>query len=736
MKKTVISLLLLLFAFVLSAQISVEMLPKISPVKTKSAPYVKNTNTTPVWEVTFEEETPVWTFGTNVGTKVWAVSDTTPSYGWTYEGVETSPLWIYMGSRYVHDYSVSGGNFAWIDGVSDILGLLPYEVSESYIQFDNIDLSSTLHPKLAFYQNYRDLNDSHTFIEFSVDGITWSSIEINSNEGLDSYGEDFKEVILPVGGESDVSLRFKWTTTSTEIGGYGYGWQIDDLSIVENPDYEIKLVDARMNFYEYVDYTQLDYQSYFHMSSHYGKIPQQQYDSYMAVSYFNIMVENRGNQEIIPTTNVVIYDPDMIEVFNTSKIGNTLLSTELDTNDLIDVEFILEQNPMLGLYTVEYTVSIDGQLDENELDNTFTTYFEITESEYSRSLEEPDGETGPSDFVSGGYDGDQLGTTFLFTFESQINSVDLFIGENSSVGSSFVVNFMVYDQYNGGWTNMGASSLITLDEVDLGQWMNITFNDMAEVTIPDGDEGTYIMISVEMFYNGYDDGVLIGYDSSLPVSPWGTYWNFSGGYDDWYAIDNWKKGGLAVKLNIGNGGLQCPENIDVCIDMEPFDILETLPSGAYFTGTGVEDNVFYPSLAGVGEQVITYHYFNASCQFSIFVNPLPEQKVINKLPEIGVLYPDVFGSIEVEDSDISTVYWTTLDGVVYSNEILGNGGTLSLGNDFSAGTYIIWSRNNLACETPQGVVTFIEGDGQMRIATDVTYGVNHLFEENEILVTL
>jgi len=734
MRKSIILLLLLSFATMVFSQTKMDF--TISKESVKSNERINKTKTTPVWEVTFEEATSVWTFGTNVGTKLWSVSDTTPSYGWTNEGVESPPLWVYMGYRYVHDYSESGGNFAWIDGVSDVLGLLPYEVSESYIQFDNIDLTSTLHPKLVFYQNYKDLNDSHTYIEFCVDGVTWSSIEINSNEGLNSYGDDLKEVILPVGGEGNVSIRFKWTTTSAALGGYGYGWQIDDLSIVENPDYDIELVDARMNFYEYYDYTQPDYESYFHMSSHYGKIPQQQYDSYMALSYFNIMVENRGNQEIIPTANVIVYDPDMVEIYNETVSGVEIASTLKDTIDVIDVDFALPQNPTLGVYTVTYSITIDGQIDENVTDNNFTTYFEITESEYSRSLEEPDGEAGPSDFSSGGNDGDQLGTTFLFMYETQINSVDLFIGESSDVGSSCAVNYLVYDQASSDWLVVASSSIITLEEADLGQWKNITFNDAAEVTFMDGDEWASIMISIEMIYNGFDNGVLIGYDSTLPVSIWGAQWNFIQADNQWLSIDSWKKGGLAINLNLGDAGLQCPENINVCADMEPFQIMESIPEGAYFLGTSIEDNIFYPSVAGIGEHIVTYHYYNSTCSFNINVYPLPEQKTIIKAPEDGVLYQDNYGSIEVEQSQLDIEYWTTLDGVVSLSEFIGNGGTLSLGVDYSAGTYMIWSRNEFGCEASQGVVTFIEGDGLMRIATDITYGTNELFEEDEVLVTL
>jgi hypothetical protein len=197
MKKPVISLLLLLFTFVLSAQISIEMTNEISLKKKNSETIVKNAKTTPVWEVTFEEETPVWTFGTDVGTKLWSVSDTTPSYGWTNVGVETSPLWIYMGYKYVNEYSESENNFAWVDGISDMLEIFPMEVFSTYIQFDEIDLTEVDNRKLIFYQNYKALGDAHTYVDFSVDGgVTWTSMEVNESVGEQSYGEDLFEALI------------------------------------------------------------------------------------------------------------------------------------------------------------------------------------------------------------------------------------------------------------------------------------------------------------------------------------------------------------------------------------------------------------------------------------------------------------------------------------------------------------------------------------------------------------
>ncbi len=66
----------------------------------------------------------------------------------------------------------------------------------------------------------------------------------------------------------------------------------------------------------------------------------------------------------------------------------------------------------------------------------------------------------------------------------------------------------------------------------------------------------------------------------------------------------------------------------VCIDAPSFTLTGGLPAGGVYSGVGVDNGVFYPSLAGAGSHVITYTYTNGQgCQgeatSSIIVNPLP-----------------------------------------------------------------------------------------------------------------
>jgi hypothetical protein len=509
----------------------------------------------PVWEVTFDEETPVWTFGSTTGTKTWAVSDTTPTYGWLNTlGTEVPPMWWYMGRRYVKDFSDSGNKFAWIDGISDLLEIFPQQVSDSYIQFDNIDLSAVANPKISFFQNYKALNVAPVYLDFSTDGgTTWESVEINTDVSGNSFGESTYEFIATnyIANQANVSMRFRWTTSTDAIGGYGYGWEIDDIRIFDNPDIDMKLVQARMNFYEYVDYTVAADAQYYHYSSHYGNIPSIQYDSDLALSWFNVCVENKGNLENVPQVNVKVFDPEMTEIFTNTVPGLSLLVTGKDTVDLIELDFALGASPMIGKYTVAYSVAVEGQTDANPGDNTDTTYFVINDNNYfGHDIDSTNSYVGPSNYVDGGLDGDMLGTTFTFLFQDIITSMDVFINENTSVGTSIIGHVMQYDAVASTWVDLSTSSLITISEADLGKWMNLSFADQVNVTFGADETAKSIMAAIEFYYNG-DNDIYIGYDPYVPVSIWSASWFFKTGTNanTWIAT-GWEKGGLNIHLNL------------------------------------------------------------------------------------------------------------------------------------------------------------------------------------------
>lgn len=694
-------------------------------------PDFRSTKTVPVWEVTFEEEIPVWTFGSITGTKTWYVGDTTPTNGYTYSGVPTPPMWIYMGYRYVKDFSASGNNFAYVDGISDLLGFFPTGICESYIRFDNIDLSATSHPKLVFYQNYRPFNTDECYVDFSQDGgATWTSIEVNSGVAVNQYGDTYCEIIAPssLAGSEDVSLRFRWNCPSADVDmGMGYGWEIDDVAFVENPDYDIKVLDARMNFFQYIDYTEPDNSQYFHSSSHYGRIPRNQFMSDYAMAWFNVMVQNKGNVEVEPVVNVRVLDPSLNEVFNNS---STLDETELlytfsvDTVDLINADFYPGSEPETGLYTVIYSVVIDGQTDANDSDNYYTTYFEITENQYSRSLNNNSGSASIANYSSGGISGEMFGATFQFLAEDQINSIDVFIAENTTPGVNYLAHVFIWDTDLGDYVDSYESELLTVSQSDPGTWKNIQFTNPANLTFQDGEGIIEIIVALECIYNSETEKFSVGYDTELRSSFFGTKWYFLNGSNmgEWIYLLNFT-GALSIKLNTGPIEYICPDDMQLCINNPVLDLSTLVATDGVYSGSGVVDNVFYANIAGLGEHVITFNATEYQCSFSITVIPAPVQKNIIISPANALLTPGQSGNIIVENADSGIFYWTTLSGEDYTNMELGEGVDLLLGNMFSQGTYQIWSATAYGgCLLPQANVTFVENSGVSKIVAFAGYG--------------
>ncbi len=65
-------------------------------------------------------------------------------------------------------------------------------------------------------------------------------------------------------------------------------------------------------------------------------------------------------------------------------------------------------------------------------------------------------------------------------------------------------------------------------------------------------------------------------------------------------------GGCVVTFNLGN-------DVTICSSTSVYALTTGSPSGGTYSGTGVLDEFFFPSIAGQGEHIITYSYDNGFC---------------------------------------------------------------------------------------------------------------------------
>lgn len=437
---------------------------------------------------------------------------------------------------------------------SDIQGADGGDPQDAWIQYANpIDFSTMAGtPRLTFETYYARWQCTVTFEWSTDDGATWDAVEllteIESHSSNASPPDYVATVNLPqLIGLDNVHIRFR------QQGDWDYGWFIDDIMFVDAPDYEIIMSDARMNFIDYIDYTAEGQESYYHYSSHYGMIPVDQYDSPHMLSWFNVVVENTGLETVTPLVNIIITDPSENVVFDETMTGTTIAGGARDTVDFIETAFALGANPEKGLYNVHYSVTIQGQeIDLTE--NTRSATFVVTDYTMSRDANNITHVTGPGMWLSGGNDGDMIASNFLFLYEEEIYSMDVFIAGSSTPGTAFMGRIMTFDSGSSSWVDLTTSTLITIEEEHLGTWVNVEFIDPVFITFEGDDEARSIKAAIEFYYGGEDNTLWIGYDRDNPHSFWSAVWYFTEGANanQWFSITNWTSpGGLGIRLNTG-----------------------------------------------------------------------------------------------------------------------------------------------------------------------------------------
>jgi len=309
--------------------------------------------------------------------------------------------------------------------------------------------------------------------------------------------------------------------------------------------------DARVNFFEYADYTTEAEADYYHYSSYYGQSPQAQFPA--GALLFNISIENNGAQTVVPKTNVIVVNPEGTEIYNEILDANSMTFTSKDTVDFVETVCEITA-PIVGKYMVYFDSYVDGQEDSNPDDNKDTAYFYVSNTTFSREAFDITGSMTPKYWSDGGGDQDGVGTTYFVKYEGDlIHSVDVFLDAESSVGSQFYVELY----YPSGvttapWEAAIATDIITIEESMLGTWVNLLFTDDYTIEFDETavNPGIELLVGVKMLYGTGD--VYIGESTTNNYSAFGTLWFFADATDPgWGAISNYS-GGAAIRLNIGD----------------------------------------------------------------------------------------------------------------------------------------------------------------------------------------
>lgn len=560
------TILMALVAFASFAMAQVQIVPEFNSKVTKSSA-IEKTNRTQVkaeaaWSCDFEESTPIWTTSvTPVEMDSWVIVDQNsynPLFGDFVDGWYFFPLGEYSLTGNAEG-GVADGHWACLDVISYALPggdlVEPPVIGESSIRFDNINLATISSPKIQWYQMFRPFNPNwfDCFIDVSINGgTTWTNYPVNVDIPHGENAPVFSDIAIPIaGGESNVSVQFRWTMDRTNTSGnatVGYGWQIDDISIVTNPDYDMALVDARMSFFDYADYNLPNQDHLFHYSSHFGHVPLAQIESTNANMWFDWIVENRGNMSGTPTVKVTVTNPIGEVAYTHEVIGNLMTPGAIDTLDIMDTGFQLTA-AYIGNYVVSYEVFMTDNTDENPDNNLFGTEFNVTSDLYARDIDNITSSFAMSGYTIGGVDTEVIATEYFFVEDTEILSGDVFIGANTDLGTAFQLQLFTYNSTTDLWEVFTESTIYNIEEGNPGTWMHCTWNDPANLVVDPEAMATGVRAGVKIYYNGEENDFYVGADKSIFYGDFASfcYINNAGEWGWYYGFT---EKGLAIRLNV------------------------------------------------------------------------------------------------------------------------------------------------------------------------------------------
>lgn len=302
-----------------------------------------------------------------------------------------------------------------------------------------IDCSNFTGIVLKFSQYYRNLQSS-TFVDVTNDGgASWTSFQINGgvpgNQEIAPNTVSTIDITSVAAQQANVQIRFRFD-------GRYYFWIIDDVQLIEIPDYD------------------LAFDSHFYTPAAYRQ-PKSQICTDTMV--FSANISNKGK---LDQTNVVlrgeIIDIDRKRVlFRDSIIIPTLLASEDDTS-FRTPNFFVPNQLGFGRYFFRYTVyGLDATGDFNQLDNIRLDSFEVSLDEFAKAPRYTGGVRSGSG--AGYIFGNQYRTSTCW------NANDLWVAEKARFalvanpggtlnGYSVSVYFLrVKDDVDPGFTNFDAT---------------------------------------------------------------------------------------------------------------------------------------------------------------------------------------------------------------------------------------------------------------------------------------
>lgn len=369
----------------------------------------------------------------------------------------------------------------------------------------------------SYYRCYHGM----CYVEVSADSSNWTQYQVHQDVEVLSYTSNPEFVTVNISAvaanQATVYLRFRY------IGELDYAWMIDDIKFFVAPDHDLKLVDARVDFFQYPQFSDSTTHSMaenFGYSGFFGKIPKRQMASDDATIVFTGVVKNLGSMEANPIVAINVMDPLNTEIFSDEVASDTVLDTEEnDTIGIINNELIII-DPLLGTYKWVFKVFENDIVEDNLDDNTIMYETEITGNMYSHNSGNVTGKWSTENYYGGSSDGDIVGVVYPFFNPDTIVSAKVYISSMTSLNTSFVVKLMT--EVDEIWTELSASAIIMIsDSSDIGNLHEIPFPEVVPID-PIGGL-LEVMVAVEYYPGESANDFFFGMDATVPTSGHETF---------------------------------------------------------------------------------------------------------------------------------------------------------------------------------------------------------------------
>lgn len=291
-------------------------------------------------------------------------------------------------------------------------------------------LDCSAHPSviLSLEQLFKYLNSPRMVIEVSNDaGAHWAEFDLKMGTGsgvntqnlknnqVARYTANLSEV---AGGQSAVTIKITWE------GSILYFWMLDDITIGEGWDYDLK-----MNHWdvELVDNSLQDAAGFYYM------MPKTQI---LPLGGFEGSVTNNGDQDLSDVYFNVTIQKNGQEQFN----QNSGTIRYLFFGDPADTLSLTENYTPTAFGHYKLTFSMNSNEEEQTPENNVKSYFfHVTDSVFARTPDTSEADESPwRNFYQYTHEGDYMGVEFDPVADCEASSISVFVSR-ANIGADFRV---------------------------------------------------------------------------------------------------------------------------------------------------------------------------------------------------------------------------------------------------------------------------------------------------------